>query len=612
MVKKYWFKKLNLFFIGAITSSLVISACANTQSNNVIFATAQGLDWPLPTALKPLVNYYNATFKDQADFVQVDLLTQSDYNGPTSEVALLNDTVRKISASDSLVPSLILNTPTAASSIQSYNRLLDVSSVIKPEDFSPEILSMHTNISGANSASNEKRLYSLPFNLTSLESLTVNLVVLKFLLDLAVQAGATLTTESSGLVHDAAAITRAKVIERIKSSGYNRFQYPESSATKTTELNGYTINNDTFKYYDKLNEFVYKVTPLLKLKSGVKFDPIRDQLTSVLSSDYSNNIFYRFLWQDTGENQSDYIFKYKNDARNSRVTVDYNFLDGDPTENPKAKAFVESFDKFVGSNFIPYKKDLGLRPINYAAKTGSDWSHNYIRTFNTALAVSPTVAYLSSAQSDNARKYFSNNNEQIFQSFAKFDEEVKWVGQINYVTKATDAQQQKFTYVAGGSALTPIHTTERKDKGLIKFLGWLYKGTIIENGVEYNTTDYIELKSRYYVPIARNYGDVTKAKAHYQKIMDQAKTEKDNVKKLSLDALGISVRDYISFQEAAQAVPYKDSAHNPLFNPAGDLNTANLDSYISSSIEKMSMSDKKLTGQELLNQLKTGNIIRHN
>ncbi|WP_391592048.1 hypothetical protein MCAV_02110 [[Mycoplasma] cavipharyngis] len=637
-MKKISTKNLIIGSLVALTTTLALTACSSNLGNKVIFSIAQPTRFPIAAALTKLVPYYNQTFSKEKDFVEIGLITTENHY-LMSETKLLNDTVSKITANDPLTPSLILNTPSSASAIQSQARLLDVSDLIKPSNFTKYIAPVFNKISGAKD--DVSRFYALPLTSSSLETLAVNLIVLRFLIDVAIDHGATIKfeTNKSGILQDTFKINPQispqnlfdKIRSELQTSSENaqkrlvavnsnfaqRYSHPNNISyninidsqnssitlfkplipTKNDLLKDYTITNDTFNYYQNLVEFSQKITSVIQKKPDYQAQET-DKNVNILSVDYFTDILDRFIWQNSGESQDRFIWKYQKDA-NGKNEVVY------PFENPNSneeKNLIESVKQFVGNDHLfKYDQTKKIKDVFYTRKD----SYLSLRTFNTAFAIAPSVALLESVQSESLKTSTLGDiqdatiKNQKFALYPKLDTEVKWYHQVMDLKKANNPDTQKSTYVLGGSSLIPIKTNPTKDKGLIKFLDWLYNGKINDQ----KTTDFIEEQSMYFVPTANNYDTIEKSQVHYQQIINKIQKSSGD-KQLRLKSLALSIQDFIRFQKIEDQYSQKNQQdqqnRSALFNKAGDIITANYSSNITKYLGTKNGKNEPITGQGLI------------
>ncbi|MDQ0514247.1 hypothetical protein J2Z62_000685 [Mycoplasmoides fastidiosum] len=613
-MKKTNFKRLlkvKSLLIGVSLSSLILAACSNTGYDpELIFSIAQSSVYPMAIALTKIVPLYNEQQKNTENFLPVKLLTTKE-NNLNSEFGLLNDTITKITGNDKQTPSLILNSAASAATINSYQRLLNVSDILKPEDFAPELNQLYTTVVGSNDTS---RLYAIPYNVSTTESLAINLPVLKFLIDQATYHGATVSepvTNSSGVLKQLKSTTTEQAKTKIAQTVWNRYEYKDgTNADATKKLTGLTINEDTFTHYDKLTEFTKKIVDVLTLKTGETVSK-DSKYANVLSIDYSSSVFSRRLWEETGSQINDYIWKYLPKAENNKSNiVDYTFL----KDETKAQQFTKAFDAFIAYYETPNVAKK-LRNIFFTKNT-NDWASWLLRTADTAIAIAPNVGVRQSVQSQLSKLFFATKDKQVnqtlFNSFAELDKDVFWFNQFTKTSTPSTNEQQLQTYVAGGSSLVPISINETKDLALKKFLNWIYKGQL-ENGMK--VSDFIEQESSYFIPLKDKFGDEAKVQKQIEFYKSKQTNLTDNdqnsdVKFLNR-SLQLSAEDYLLFLQAQKAAPYnlENSNKQVLFNDASDINTLKLSSEISSQIKSLGDEGaKKITGNELLAKLKEENL----
>ncbi|WP_391592233.1 hypothetical protein MCAV_04230 [[Mycoplasma] cavipharyngis] len=619
------FLKFKFTFLSLLVLNLAVISCgSNNFANKIIFATSQTKIFPLIFALDEIIPLYNEQQKNTNNFLPVELIT-SETNKFDREFDLLNGTIREIDANSNTIPSLILNSSTSAATINSYGKLLDVSDVLKPTDFAAGLRPLYTTIAGNN---DHNRLYALPFDVSSTESLAINLPVLKFLVDQTIFNGAKLentindsTNQSQSIVAKLNKITSEKNKIKIAKTIWNRFQYnvknPQNNSNLSinNSLNNYTITDKTFTNYDSLKDFSQKIIKILKPNSNVNVIK-EDKYANIISVDYGYNIFNRRLWEKTGSNINSYVWSYKNNpSQKTTNVVDYTFLKENKDTN-KAKQFIEAFNEFIKNNGTADTKNK-LRGIYYTTRTRNghnDWSAYLVRQFESAFAIAPNVGIRYSVQSDLTRKYFAldkNNNpsDAIFNSYGKYNEDVFWFNQYTSTEpKIENSMQNLQTYIAGGSSLVPISINSKKDAALKNFLKWLYKGEVIlKNNTKVRVSEYLQEKSSYIIPLAETFGSKELVKKQIQKFEDKSKTAKTEDQYI-YDSLALSSKDYLQLLEAQDALPYKDTNKHVLYNAAGDVNTSNLENQIDIIIQQLTATiPKNINGQQLFEKLVNDN-----
>ncbi|WP_391592230.1 hypothetical protein MCAV_04200 [[Mycoplasma] cavipharyngis] len=627
------FIKFKLTFISLSIISLTVIACSsNTNTNQVLFSIAQDKYYPLNIALQPLIPLYNQQQSNQANFLPVKLLATEETQHK-SEFSLLNDTINKITAQSNDLPSLILNSSTSAATINSYGKLLDVSDVLKPSDFANEIMPLYTNVAGSN---NHNRLYALPFNLSSTESLAINFPVLKFLVDQAVFNGATLqssvndpTNQTESIIAKLNKIDSEKNKIKIAKTVWNRFEYQiknsqsESTNDQNNSLKNYIITDSTFINYDSLTEFSEKISAILKLKANTTVQAA-DKYANILSIDYALNVFKRRLWEETGSTINDYVWSYKNNpVKNSNNIVNYTILE-QTKDGVKAQQFIKAFNQFV-QHTKAADSTKKLRNVFYTKQNVNlegDWASWLLRTFNTAIAIAPNVGLRQSVQSQLSGTFFAsekvNNklqlNKNLFDRFAKYQEDVVWYDQYTKTVPKANSDQKLQTYIAGGSSLVPISINSKKDAALKNFLTWLYKGDVVIDNKTIKVSDYIQEKSSYFIPLVETFGTEAAINKEIAKLETKVEAAQKNNSddQYILNTLILSIKDYLSFIKAQKEPPYKNNTKQVLFNPAGDINTVKINSDIDAAIKNLSVPNQpQINGDQLFQNLvaKKGSLI---
>ncbi|SYV96418.1 Uncharacterised protein, partial [Mycoplasma putrefaciens] len=194
-------KKIGLSFLGCttlFTPFFTIACNLASQRNTIIVQLAQGEFWPLAFGLKPLTEYYNNNFKDQQDFVKVELQFK-DKTRTDDEFKLIKKVKDYIITGDfNNLPNIVVGSQSGAYVLKQTNNLLDLSgSVIKKDLFSKKIANLHSTLAGQGEKT--ETLFNIPFDNSDLDSLNFNYQLLNKMFDLIKKNGGTIN-ESANIV----------------------------------------------------------------------------------------------------------------------------------------------------------------------------------------------------------------------------------------------------------------------------------------------------------------------------------------------------------------------------------------------------------------------------
>ncbi|WFQ95971.1 prolipoprotein B [Mycoplasma feriruminatoris] len=501
-----------------VAAPFVAIACSTTSSSDrILFATAQGSGWPLSLALKPLVKYYNDTYKNEKGFVPVKFqFADNKTNDPDVETHDITNQFKLIKKAKENIethnikdlPNIVLGDQSGAYIINQDQRLLDISDQgIDKNTFSSKIAELHSILAGQNDTT---KLYNIPFDNADTNALQINLRVMEKMFELIEKGGGTVEKSS-------------EIYKKVQASKQekNKNELPEKtiwSALKVKkEKNGndgsfkdLKVNDDTFKSLKSLREFAAKFTDGIEIeKSKVKDDTISGE---VLSIDYQEQEFYKELHSriDSGKP----IFELDKTNNKNIPKVKYNLVQDDSIKEEFKKLWEEwknSIKRVEYNKETPNKKVF--QSMKFMANGITEWGSWNIFRFQSAISLAASVGANQNKITDFTRKhpYFGADikNDPKFETNNAKDADVFMDSQItpskenkNGVTAMTPSKTNPGIFDEGGSSILPINVgNEKLNLGTKKFLKWIYTGKNKTSGIEEENWLTLAKTSGYIMPL---------------------------------------------------------------------------------------------------------------
>lgn len=465
-------------------SSLISKA---TQSKNeVIFTTSQGKFWPLISALNEygsdqngLIPYYNKTFKNDKDFVEVKLLL-NDKSKAITQADTANNINSILATDGDNLPSIALADSSTAFVANRYNRLLDLSSSkIKSDLFNENIFSYYNSLT----LNNNNNFYNIPFNVSDVDATSFNLDNLRTVFDLIKKGGGQIDEE----------MELYKNAQKSKDEGNSIKETNLFSAidVKSNDVfKDLKVNLSTFTNIEDAIDFANTFTNGIKVDSS-KTSKLNEKTenVSLFVIDYSDNIFLKNILSKSG--------KYLWEANKNGTGFDYSIANDSSLQNifeQTYKKFTDKINKveFNVSGSKKYFQAFQFKNFKNGYKGFGEWGSHDILRYKTAFGFVPSVGIKQSIDSQTSRVLGFEDP----QNFATF----KDVYTIGQPLKSTNNSPFS-SYWPGGSSIIALKTNNEKvDKGTIKFLNWLFTGKNTISGKEVSNIDYLIEKSAYFVP----------------------------------------------------------------------------------------------------------------
>ncbi|CAC13489.1 LIPOPROTEIN [Mycoplasmopsis pulmonis] len=545
--------------VSILTTTAFVVSCQKeiktmeTFEDKVIFQAAQGQSWPLMPALRELIKIYNQEFKNDTNFLPVELQDQritKTYN----EDSLARTTLEKLHLKkDDEIPNILLNSARGAFLINQYNRLLDLeNSKITKDLFDDVFWKLHGRIPG----SDIEKLYSIPFDIATIDALVFNIDIMAHIFDQIKAGGGKINLSETNVL-------KTK-IDKAKTEG--NVQIPEGKmwkylvAKSSEAFKGYEVVDDSFNTYEGLQEFAAKVYENLTLQENLSPE-IKEQIeqgadAKVFRIDYQSVAFEKFVFDrlNAYEGKNPYLWDFEVNKETGKTgkNLIYNFKNNENIKN----ILLDSYEAFVKDNHEKHilgsgTKSRKFKSIFYSTKGENDWSSRDILKYNTAFAYATHLGYKDAYNSFTTRdielQNFDGNSqskqekwEQIQKGFTK-EEDIYYTRQTTRMKKGSD----RAVFYYGGSSLVPIKTTPKRDKATIKFIEWLLTGDLPNSYGSIKVKDHLRNTSRYVVPTADR---LTKEEKQKIEKMIEQKTQEFN----SLKAKENKSDDEIKKMEKAQ------------------------------------------------------------
>ncbi|UQZ95747.1 hypothetical protein F9C22_03225 [Mycoplasmoides gallisepticum] len=463
--------KFYMYSIAALSSlGIFLSSCTRASQpvqkgefdDKVVIQTAQNQFYPLMWAFSQLVDLYNKQFANTPGFLPVEL-QQSEKTNATSELQLTNNVVGSIRSNSPLVPNIILADLNAAYQINGFNRLLDLSNnpIINENYFDSDIYNNFNKISGSTQSSD--KVYAIPFNLTTTDSLVFNKPLMNLLFSLVEQGGGTVDKNSATYKE----LHMEGFMEKIPNKKWKDLQVKSSEIYK-----GLTVNDQTFSNLESMFEFSKKFTDGLQLNQTPTVTGQQRDL-KIFMLDYGPNIYQKYLWSKLGNSRDSWLWNLK--LQYNQFDLDFSNLRKTADQN----TIGETYD-FFKNNYtsLNLNDKQVLKSIYFGTGGKSDWASWDIRNFDTAFGIAPHVGWNQSVVSPFTIRTFRSTQGDVTQqdinnaknNFASADD-VLWKTQL---TKLDKNNLKKNTFWIGGSSLIGISTSRQRDEQTKKFLEWLF------------------------------------------------------------------------------------------------------------------------------------------
>ncbi|MBN3534543.1 P68 family surface lipoprotein [Mycoplasma procyoni] len=568
----------------------IYDTSAAASDNKIIFATGESSVFPMMIAMSQLVPMYNELMKNEEGFIPVELKRREETKQPgPNQLSVAQAKSIETNAPD--VANILLGNQSGAFLINTYGKLLDLKdSKIKYNSFSKKIADNHNKLVGE--ANEKDHLYNLPFNVSDIDAISMNLDLMRLLFDFVKQGG--------GVVDE-----NSEVYKKAKESENKGSSIPENSLWKALKVKannsfaGVGVNDATFKTINSAMDFARKLQAGLeidqtKVKDGM--DNIQifsiDYQQDALMKDLNNRLNGKKMWTQ----------KFVGD-KNIQSQISYNIKTDPEIQNKFKEVFNEFSLQTHKTDLVSAgTKKIGLRDIKYEDNK-TEWASWDLRTYKTAFAFAAAVGYEQSIKSPTSIGFFAKGKEDVAASFAQADD--IWLNPQLFET----SNQTYKTFLEGGSSLVPISVDNggKEDKATIKFLEWLYFGEVTYRGEKIKVSDLIAMLSAYIIPLEQNVTEQkeTEIKALLTKWEAKftAETNQETKNKIQSE-INYLKSALVSFGSIKKFVENNDI--NAL-HYASDSDTTSLVYIIKDSLSEATVDkdteNSKLSGEEVLKKL---------
>ncbi|QVK09714.1 P68 family surface lipoprotein [Mycoplasma mycoides] len=500
-----------------MTAPFAAIACTTTKSDRILFATAQGAGWPLSLALRPLVKYYNETYKNEAGFVPVKFKfadnptkdPEIETHGITNQFQLIKKTKEDIETHNTkALPNIVLGDQSGAYIINQDQRLLDISDQgIDKNTFSSKIAELHSVLAGQHDTT---KLYNIPFDNADTNALQINLRVMEKMFELIKEGGGTVETNSEIYKKVEASKTEKNKNELPEKTIWSALKVKKEKNGTEGSFKNLKINDDTFKSLKTLRDFAAKFTEGVEIdESKVKEDTISGE---VLSIDYQEQEFYKELHSRINSDKPIFELDKSNDKNIPKVK--YNLVQDDSIKQEFKKLW-EEWNKSIKR--VEYKKETPNKKVfqsmKFMANGIKEWGSWNIFRFQSAISLAASVGANQNKITDFTRKhpYFSDDikNDPKFDTNNAKDADVFMDSQItppkenkNGETVMIPSKTNPGIFDEGGSSILPINVgNEKLNNGTKKFLKWIYTGKNKISGIEEENWLTLAKTSGYIMPL---------------------------------------------------------------------------------------------------------------
>ncbi|WFQ92617.1 P68 family surface lipoprotein [Mycoplasma feriruminatoris] len=595
-----------------VAAPFVAIACSTTSSSNrVLFSLAQGSGWPLSRSLKPLVKYYNETYKNEKGFVPVKFgFADNKENDPEivsheifSEFGLIKKVKEDFETGNTkALPNIILGAQSGAYVINQNQRLLDVSDQgINKALFSSKIADLHSVLAGQGKTD---KLFNIPFDNADTDSVHYNLKLMKKMFELIKEGG--------GKVDDKLDIYK-KAQESENSKKGNKI--PEKSIwsalkvkTKGNGTSGTNGNSGSLSKINVTEETFKSIKSLRELAAdfvdGVEIDTskIKDDTLSgeVFSIDYQEDEFYKELHSRIEKP----VFELENVKSGDNIShkVKYNIVNDNTTKDEFKKLWGEwknSIKRHEDKSKGETNKKV-FQSMKFMANSNKEWGSWNIFRFQSAFSLAASVGAHQNKISDLTKNhpYFGKDilNDPNFNTVNAKEADVFMDSQITpSITKGNNSTNSNIgIFHEGGSSILPINVgNEKLNNGTKKFLKWIYTGTNKINGVEEENWLTLAKTSGYIMPLKKvvNENTVKTLQDLVGKLEMQLKDKNDLIKEPSYFTLNMLRSSLLSLKSLVQLETNKVTARAVVT----DDRTADITGNIAKSLINQTNIDGKTT-----------------
>ncbi|PTD31391.1 P68 family surface lipoprotein [Mycoplasma leachii] len=512
-----------------MTAPFAAIACTTIKSDRVLFSLAQGSGWPLARSLRPLVKYYNETYKDEKGFVPVKFgFSDNKDKDPEIETHKIFgefQLIKKVkedmeTGNTKALPNIILGAQSGAYVINQDQRLLDVSDQgINKALFSDKIADLHSVLAGQGQTD---KLFNIPFDNADTDSVHYNLKLMKKMFDLIEEGGGTVKKELE-IYKKAEASERDPKGNKIpEKSIWNALKVKEAKNSKTRvgasnsnggSLSKINVTEETFKSIKSLRELAANFVDGVEIdKDKIKDDTLSGEVFSI---DYQEDEFYKELHSRIDKP----VFELENVKNGDKVAhkVKYNIVNDTATKEEFKKLWDEwknSIKRHEDKSKGETKKKV-FQSMKFMANLDKEWGSWNIFRFQSAFSLAASVGAHQNKVSFLTKNhpYFSKDiledpnfsivNAKEADVFMDSQITPTIIKQSNGGSSNTNATTNNVgIFHEGGSSIIPINVgNEKLNNGTKKFLKWIYTGKNKINSSEEDNWLTLAKTSGYIMPL---------------------------------------------------------------------------------------------------------------
>ncbi|WP_434342933.1 P68 family surface lipoprotein [Mycoplasma capricolum] len=479
-----------------MTTPFVAIACS-FKSDRVLFSLAQGSGWPLARSLKPLVEYYNNTFKNDKDFVPVKFSFADNKNKDpdveTHSIYTEFNLIKKVkedmeTGNIKALPNIILGAQSGAYIINQDQRLLDVSDQgINKDLFSSKIADLHSVLAGQ---TDTNKLYNIPFDNADTDSIHYNLKLMKKMFDLIEKGGGEVSKDLDIYKKAEASEKDTKGNKIPDKSIWNalKVKTEKNGSNNNGSLKEIKITKETFESIKSLRDLAAKFVDGVEIDSSkIKDDTLSGEVFSI---DYQEEEFYKELHSRIDKP----VFELETTKNGNKTSskVKYNIVNDEKTKEEFKKLWDEWKDsiKRKENKTKGEKNKKVFQSMKFMANADKEWGSWNIFRFQSAFSLAASVGAHQNKISSLTKNHpyfgkdilddphFNTNNAKEADVF--MDSQITpLIAKTNNTSSntTTSANTDKGIFHEGGSSIIPINVgNEKLNLGTKKFLKWIYTG----------------------------------------------------------------------------------------------------------------------------------------